>query len=442
MKLKHLKWTKASHIFEQQDDNGIPTGRRVEETVCGERCCYHNGQWIPYVWLPNENRLKFRDNEFLEFQSGQQAIIRGTKTLVRSSKFFVQQKVGQNWENVPHGLPTRNLKHDYPKPGQCVAYLDFPDAQYDLQVGLRIGLARKTRMGIRLRAPVSGQVRFQWVLDGVEKLPTNYEWIYQGGGPKGLPKKKTGIKLKNVIFGWSYAEADERTISVETNPDETKKVIITFGPYDYIENTWLKIMPDTWGLTETSDDCFGYGGTYYDNYEGGIWVGQSLSNIENIGWIWDNVTAIGTAEDGCYIETYETTYSNNYATANLRIQNTGAPTAWGAAHVPSDCAFEAASVAWNNMGDAATDQSPEIKTLIQARFDGGHSSGNKMSICMMDNGSANNDESGCVAEESGVGAKLRIVYTPASGISIPVAMQNMRGGFNPVGMRGGFINAH
>lgn len=28
------------------------------------------------------------------------------------------------------------------------------------------------------------------------------------------------------------------------------------------------------------------------------------------------------------------------------------------------------------------------------------------------------------------------------GISIPVVMQNMRGGFNPIGMRGGFINAH
>lgn len=29
----------------------------------------------------------------------------------------------------------------------------------------------------------------------------------------------------------------------------------------------------------------------------------------------------------------------------------------------------------------------------------------------------------------------------AGGISIPVAMQNMRGGFNPIGMRGSFINA-
>ena len=29
----------------------------------------------------------------------------------------------------------------------------------------------------------------------------------------------------------------------------------------------------------------------------------------------------------------------------------------------------------------------------------------------------------------------------AGGFSIPVAMQNMRGGFNPIGMRGGFINA-
>ena len=32
-------------------------------------------------------------------------------------------------------------------------------------------------------------------------------------------------------------------------------------------------------------------------------------------------------------------------------------------------------------------------------------------------------------------------FQAAAGISIPVAMQNMRGGFNPIGMRGGFINA-
>ena len=32
-------------------------------------------------------------------------------------------------------------------------------------------------------------------------------------------------------------------------------------------------------------------------------------------------------------------------------------------------------------------------------------------------------------------------FQAAAGLSIPVAMQNMRGGFNPIGIRGGFINA-
>lgn len=32
-------------------------------------------------------------------------------------------------------------------------------------------------------------------------------------------------------------------------------------------------------------------------------------------------------------------------------------------------------------------------------------------------------------------------FQAAAGLSIPVAMQNMRGGFNPIGTRGGFINA-
>lgn len=31
-------------------------------------------------------------------------------------------------------------------------------------------------------------------------------------------------------------------------------------------------------------------------------------------------------------------------------------------------------------------------------------------------------------------------YVAAGGLSIAVAMNNMRGGFNPIGMRGGFIN--
>ena len=31
-------------------------------------------------------------------------------------------------------------------------------------------------------------------------------------------------------------------------------------------------------------------------------------------------------------------------------------------------------------------------------------------------------------------------YVAAGGLSIPVALQNVRGGFNPIGTRGGFIN--
>jgi len=47
------------------------------------------------------------------------------------------------------------------------------------------------------------------------------------------------------------------------------------------------------------------------------------------------------------------------------------------------------------------------------------------------------DIKGVTRNEWSIGA---FEYVAAGGLSIPVAMQNMRGGFNPISMRGGFIN--
>jgi hypothetical protein len=137
-----------------------------------------------------------------------------------------------------------------------------------------------------------------WILDGIEKLPADYEWLYSYGGPgKTSPAdlKKVGIRFKDIEFRWNYDEADLRTFQHETNPDSTHKLSILFGPYNVLANQWHEIMPDTWGATAVSgdsNDCqeegYGEGTTFYDDgvaaqYDSGnLWLDGSN---EGSGWM-------------------------------------------------------------------------------------------------------------------------------------------------------------
>jgi len=263
MAFSHHKWEKSGQTLYNAETN-----QYMYKAGIGEEQTWDGLKWLPYLWKAGSNELQYGYNlNNIEFASDKQILKAAGKVLCNSMKFFVQAKIGENWVTQPHGIPTKNIANDYPSEGRCTGYLDFPDAHlsfgaqnpYDLQVGLEVGRSERATFGFRMRAPVSGQVRFQAVLDGLEKLPNDWEWIWARYAEfKNKEDRKVGIRVKDIEWHWTYDEAPQRGISVETNPDQTKKVTITFGEYDYTANEWLTVYPDTWGETgiaDTNDDC-------------------------------------------------------------------------------------------------------------------------------------------------------------------------------------------
>jgi len=381
-------------------------------------------------------------------------------------KFFVQAEISaDNWVNQPHGLPTKSIEHDrifrdsgwVDEEGKCTGYLSFPDAhesfggqkQYDLNIGLEAGKYPGSSLWWRFRGQTSGRVRFQIVIDGLEKLPSDWEWIWATFDPeKGKEDRKVGVRVKDLEWRWSYDEAPLRNISVETNPDQTKKITITIGPYTYIKNTWLFVYPDTWGpgqVSTTNDDCCEsnvilYMATGFDS--DGNWIGQNSKNSAT-GWYagvrFQNITVPqgATIGDGCFIDGYQkypggTGLSENVWTAqdidDSEDFNTTAPRdmTLTTAEVALDFDSFPTDEQWWSKDDSAI-FCPEIKTIVQEIVDRENwASGNAMSfVCKGDAGSTDRriqfQDYGNNASQA---PKLTIVYT-AAGETIQIALDNI-----------------
>jgi len=410
MQLTHHKWNKSSRTFKTEKPNQF-----VYESYVGQRNVLKNGLYFPYIWDSQTNEL-FHAESSIKFQADKQVIKYLGNVLVSSSKFFVQQEISPSvWENIPHGQPIRNIKENYPEENYCTGYLDFPDAPYALKIGIQPIWGEKVNFSFRFRAPKSGIVRFVWVNEGLTKIAVNkaYEWVWSGER-FGNPNKKIGVRFKNIVWHWNYDEADQRAFVIDDSGEDAKLQII-FGPYEVQKNEWLEIFPDTWGPTGASDDCYDQAGTYSDDYNGGLYCGEYAGDSLSAGWIWPSVTASGTAGDGCKITIYNTAISDLGCIANLKAVNDDTPPAWDASHYPSNATVHAGVVAWNE-GGTGTQDSPEIKTIVQERFDGSHNSGDNMAFVWLDNNSPSDDRTYFDAESgAGTAAKLTIVYTAGNG---------------------------
>ena len=438
MAFGHHKWEKSGRTFSDPETN-----RYKYEAVISEQQTWDGLKWLPYLWKATSNELQYGHNlNNIEFASDKQILKAAGKIICSSMKFFVQAYIGGQWVNQPHGIPTKNIADNYPTEGRSTGYLDFPDAHlsfgaqspYDLKTGLEVGRSEQSVFGFRFRAPVTGQVRFQAVLDGLEKLPTDWEWIWATFDPlKGKEDRKVGIRVKDLTWKWTYDEAPFRDIDVETNPDETKKVTITFGPYDYTANEWLTVYPDTWGptaITDTNNDCDEKNGTVElsGKDSDGDAVGQ-LTVIFKIGWRWDNVAVpVGsTIENGCKVTAYQTYAEANQPTTEIQGVDEADPLDWNSGTKPSARSKVAATVPWTPSDNDNQDQdTPELKEIIDDIVNGGSFVEDNALALVVDDNSAPNGymiQFEDVATGGGSNtARLTIVYTAAGGAVAPTSV--------------------
>lgn len=429
---RHLRWEPTGRTYEKLDELGNPTGQNIWAGKIGEEQIQdNNGDWQPYIYDTDSNELRYSKNDQrVEFSSGKQIIKNAGNKLIESLKLFVQREIDGEWVNQPHGLPTRQIRHNkrfrhkeiVDEDGYCLAWLEFPDAQYDLQIGIQAGRSKKSVMGFRFRAPISANVRMQIVKDGIEDAG-NYSLIRVTVGEE---TRVVGIKWRDFTWKWTYQEAGKRTVSIEDSisyPGK-KKATITVGPIAYNANEWIDEVPDTWGLIDNVDDCHEAARTTYVDSEGvysDIRQGCNYTNRYESGLTWTNVTAAGTAENGCYIQIDVRSVQNSGNEAGrLYTVDTRSVTAWSQAYRPyTDTPKHANYVNWFEASVGPQD-SPEIKTIIQDRFDDDHASGDDIGIVWIEPTTTQTDRIFYESLETGGGnpAALYIVYTTGGGVEV------------------------
>jgi hypothetical protein len=422
LNLQHKEWRASGRLFDLLDEQNQPTGQVVSRTKVGEQCIHDGVDWQPYIHDGYEIRYGADDNR-IELAADKNILKVADNKLCESMKLFVQREIAGEWVNQPHGLPTRSVlenkrfkdKQLVDEDGYVIGWLEFPDAQYDLQIGLQSGRSSQGVFGFRFRAPISANVRMQLVKDGIQKRPGGAELIHWGGGPNNKEDRIVGVRYKDFVWRWTWKEAEFRSINIENSTEYpgTWKATITFGPIAYTADTWIEVLPDTWGYTENVDDLFEYDGTTYDDAGGVLYVGFVDYNPINVGWIWQNVDAEGTI-DNAYVRVSNLTETGVQGSARndfLYAVNSTSPS-WGNPNTIPKHATP--NVRWDDttgMG-TGTQVSPDIAGLIQERVDDDHVSGtSELAIVWLDNDAGYGSfQSSITSGEGGTGGELTVVY--------------------------------
>jgi hypothetical protein len=225
------------------------------------------------------------------------------------------------------------------------------------------------------------------------------------------------LVFDRVRFSWSPDEIGIHSGYIIEDQANGKKLDFFLGVFDLPDDGDVTISPTTWGATETSDDCASRvnTGQYYDESSGLIGVGSYSLNYYYTGWIWSNVTvpAGATLTDGCLITvTAGAELGNGIDDGTLKAVDENPVPAWSSSELPEDKAVYGTTVDWNLEQSSGSHDSPELKTMLQQIFDdAAWDSGDNLGVIWIDNSPGGNNYQAIVAEESGNGATLTIVYT-------------------------------
>ena len=439
----HHKWEKNNRKLYNSETGQYQIRGRIGENQTPDG----SGGFLPFILHGATNEIQHgADEARIEFASDKQVLKVAADTICSSFKLFVQADINGEWVNQPHGAPVRSFRQNevfrdggfVSSEGKCTGFLTFPDAHlsfggnkpYDLYVGLEAGRGNIGKLGFRFRVPRSGTMRFEIVLDGVKKLPADWEWLWSGTGLPINPieNRKRGIRVKDFEWKWSYAEAPFRDIVKEDNPDGTMKISIILGPYTVVADEWLTIYPDAWqtdyGIQNNDDDGQemdsvpswnedGYGGGGYNYF------GSDGSQTGGPGYRWRTV---GVPE-GATIDSPTAIYY--YATLNQNGFN-GSPQGdlWG---VHGDAPLWASGVRPSNTCDtiAFTPHDPtggtgkrtiDAQDIVQEIIDGAWTEDDNMGFgWIRTSGVGDHYRESEDYSNSNDPPEITITYTPAGG---------------------------
>jgi hypothetical protein len=282
--VQHLEWTLHGRKYHHQDEgkpNTFTLTTKIGEVnvdVTGD-----GSSFAPYVL--SGASLRHGDSECV-FSDGWQEIKRLGQTLVSKSRLYVQRDIAGTWKDVPHGVPTRNVSHDYPSEGRCTAYLDFPDIQgyaagARLQVGVEVGGGDRQVYGFRFRSPVAGTFRLEWVLEIPEDV--DLAWITEpvDRHDPGQGTIRVGGRIGQTEIRWSRSEAPFRNATVETVAGG-RILHLILGPYTVAAQEWVTIYPDTvTGSGSGADDWQNSGGERaFPARASSLWYGAWANDYE------------------------------------------------------------------------------------------------------------------------------------------------------------------
>ena len=420
----------ANESYPQWTSNGKLSdaggGKLSYSSMSGQKNLLTDSGYLPYLYFSNNDtilvgdfQIQFRSQE----QGGYQIITNTTsdEVEIEDQRFELQywrEQGGGSWRiidmwQMDTEVSTADNDTTFPKIFIKRMYSDGEGNELNITYYFTPQNQIQLRFDLKVVDEDQYRIRFQSTGVAGDTTIVNKSRLVEGGSEN----ITGGLQFANIQFGWSYDESANRSWNIEQQAGG-KKVDIFLGTYELGDGENITIYPDTWGATETSDDCFSASGTYYDSSDQGagdqIAMGYYLASVIHSGWIWSNVEAYGTAETGCFIRIFGTTQIGVTADGVLGASTDDTPTAWSSSWLPEDCSQESTTIEWDEAG-TGTQDSPELSTMIQDRFDNNHDDGDDMAIVWITEETGPTTAAlGLYSEDGspGTGAELTIEFTP------------------------------
>jgi|GEM_PF-6423302 len=412
MALKHKSYTKNGRELDVVDKEGKPTGEKVYKGGSRQVNVLDGEVYKPYLWDSNKKVCKFNDYEIRLTASGVEIYQGSTKLLGLGAHPEIEvDSVFERKTATVSGLATRTITTETSADRIEISY-DVDTSDMKSNITFEVGGRQTVKFGCALNAKVLNEKqRLNLEFDqkatlatsSIGKIPTSKKYVFAD---------------KKSFWKWDNNELTDHKIVL----GEAKTEVI-LGEKVYTSLAAEKVAPDTWGPTNTSDDCIEAAGAYADEDANGDLACGYYSGYGTLhsAWKFLNV-AIGagaTCNDGCKITCPLAGSSNGVgsgAVGVLKVEDSRTPADFDADHLPSDRTWHNTTVNWSSDVDSGSIDSPEAKTVFQQRFDDDHVSGDNWVLGWFSTQSSGTNFQTTEADA----ADLTVVYTPASGETLTI----------------------
>ena len=401
--IEHESYTEHGRKFKVTDSK---TGQKVYKTAVGQLNVLEGKDYKPYIWDSSQNTCRFNDYEIKLTSTGVEFWEEGTKLIGFGAHPEIEKVLTlSDFERKETTVSGLAVVHSVTQDATDKIEISYDVETDDLKsrVSFEVGGRRTITFGCELTAKV---------LDKLQRLTLEFdqEAILEKPGRFDSGKRYV-FKDGQSYWKWPSIEDADHTETITKD-----KLEVHLKEQVYTSINPITIKPDTWGPTNTSDDCLEVeDSTYVDHSGGYVGLGQESGDVIDTGahFVVTDADMPGATIDNGTKLIVTNPIDVGTVQGVLKICDDRAVGAWGAANRPSQHTKHPDTVEADPNG-SSTQDSPEMKTLVQARIDGDDvadpfESGDTMSIVWEDDGS-NNGNYFIWTEET---VDFTIVYTPA-----------------------------